>query len=53
MEGSIGVGLQVAPNALFDMILDKDRARANRAFAAMMKMGKMDIAALKAAYDGR
>ena len=53
LKDKFGLSWQVAPNALFDMILDKDRARANRAFAAMMKMGKLDIAALQAAFDGR
>ena len=53
LKDKYGLSWQVAPNALFDMILDNDRARANRAMAAMMKMGKMDLAALRTAYDGR
>lgn len=31
---------------------DQDREKADRAMAAMMKMGKLDIAALQAAFDG-
>ena len=53
LKDKFGLSWQVAPNALLDMIQDKDRSAANRAFAAMMKMGKLDIAALKAAFERR
>jgi predicted 3-demethylubiquinone-9 3-methyltransferase (glyoxalase superfamily) len=34
------------------MFQDKDRAKADRAMEAMMKMKKMDLAALERAYRG-
>jgi predicted 3-demethylubiquinone-9 3-methyltransferase (glyoxalase superfamily) len=46
-----GVSWQVVPTILLKMIADKDRARADRAMEAMMKMVKIDIATLKRAYE--
>jgi predicted 3-demethylubiquinone-9 3-methyltransferase (glyoxalase superfamily) len=40
------------PGILGEMMGDPDRARAKRASDAMMKMVKLDIAALKAAFAG-
>jgi predicted 3-demethylubiquinone-9 3-methyltransferase (glyoxalase superfamily) len=47
-----GVSWQVVPKALGEMISGLDREKSQRAFLAMMGMKKMDIAALKRAYDG-
>ena len=47
-----GVSWQIIPKALGDMIADKDAAKAGRAMQAMLQMKKLDIAALKRAYDG-
>jgi hypothetical protein len=33
------------------MLLDADRERVTRVMTAMMKMGKIDMAALQAAHD--
>src|SRR4051794_1287310 len=44
-----GVSWQITPRALTAAITDSDRAAARRAFEAMMGMGKIDIAAIKAA----
>lgn len=46
-----GLSWQVVPRALLELQQDPDRARAARANAAMMTMGKLDIAALYAAAD--
>jgi predicted 3-demethylubiquinone-9 3-methyltransferase (glyoxalase superfamily) len=46
-----GLSWQVVPRALLELQQDPDPARAGRANAAMMKMGKLDIAALYAAAD--
>ncbi len=43
---------QITPRALTDAIADPDPAAAQRAFAAMMEMGKIDIAAIEAARRG-
>jgi predicted 3-demethylubiquinone-9 3-methyltransferase (glyoxalase superfamily) len=52
LKDKFGLSWQVVPNALGTMLQDKDPARAQRTMEAMMKMSKLDIAALKKAYDG-
>ncbi|MDE2394448.1 MAG: VOC family protein [Burkholderiales bacterium] len=47
-----GLSWQITPRALSAAITDSDRAVARRAFEAMMKMGKIDIAAIEAARRG-
>jgi 2-polyprenyl-6-hydroxyphenyl methylase/3-demethylubiquinone-9 3-methyltransferase len=47
-----GLSWQITPRALTQAIADPDRAAAKRAFEAMMKMGKIDIAAIDAARRG-
>jgi predicted 3-demethylubiquinone-9 3-methyltransferase (glyoxalase superfamily) len=47
-----GVRWQVTPAALDQMMRDKDPVRSKRATDAMMKMVKLDIAALEKAYRG-
>jgi predicted 3-demethylubiquinone-9 3-methyltransferase (glyoxalase superfamily) len=48
-----GVSWQITPRALIDAISDPDPAAAKRSFAAMMEMGKIDIAKIEAARRGR
>ena len=47
-----GLSWQITPRALIDATTDPDRAAAKRAFEAMMKMRKIDIAAIEAARRG-
>lgn len=47
-----GLSWQITPIALIEAITDPDPAVAKRAFAAMMQMGKIDIAAIEAARNG-
>ena len=47
-----GLSWQITPRALMDGITDPDPAVAKRVFAAMMTMGKIDIAAIEAARRG-
>lgn len=47
-----GLCWQIAPRILGEMIKDKDRAKAKRVTEAMLKMVKLDIAALTKAYNG-
>jgi 2-polyprenyl-6-hydroxyphenyl methylase/3-demethylubiquinone-9 3-methyltransferase len=47
-----GLSWQITPRALTAAITDPDRAAAKRAFAAMMEMGKIDIAKIEAARRG-
>jgi predicted 3-demethylubiquinone-9 3-methyltransferase (glyoxalase superfamily) len=52
LKDKFGLSWQVVPNVLGTMLQDKDPARAQRTMEAMMKMSKLDLAALKKAYDG-
>lgn len=47
-----GLSWQITPRALLEAITASDRAAAQRAFAAMMGMTKIDIAAIEAARQG-
>jgi predicted 3-demethylubiquinone-9 3-methyltransferase (glyoxalase superfamily) len=47
-----GVRWQIVPAMLDDLMADKDQARAKRVTDAMLNMVKLDIAALKKAYQG-
>ena len=47
-----GVSWQIVPEPLLEMLGAPDRAAAERAQQAMLKMGKIDIAALEAAFRG-
>jgi predicted 3-demethylubiquinone-9 3-methyltransferase (glyoxalase superfamily) len=47
-----GLYWQVVPSVLPQLLGGSDRAGAARAMQAMLQMGKLDIAALKKAYDG-
>ena len=47
-----GFSWQITPRALLDATTDPDRAAAKRAMDAMMRMTKIDIAAIEAARKG-
>ena len=47
-----GLSWQITPRALIAAIADPDRAAAKRAFEAMMRMRRIDIAAIEAARRG-
>jgi 2-polyprenyl-6-hydroxyphenyl methylase/3-demethylubiquinone-9 3-methyltransferase len=47
-----GVSWQITPVALTQAVAGSDPAAARRAFEAMMTMGKIDVAAIKAAVRG-
>ena len=52
LKDRFGLSWQIVPTALGPMMGDPDPAKAKRAADAMMKMVKLDIAALKAAHAG-
>jgi predicted 3-demethylubiquinone-9 3-methyltransferase (glyoxalase superfamily) len=47
-----GVSWQIVPEALPRLLGDPDRAAAHRAMQAMLQMGKIEVAALEAAFRG-
>jgi predicted 3-demethylubiquinone-9 3-methyltransferase (glyoxalase superfamily) len=47
-----GVSWQIVPRQLGGLLSNKDAAKSGRAMQAMMKMNKLDIAKLQAAFDG-
>ena len=47
-----GLSWQIAPRIVMEMYEGPDRAAAQRAFTAMLGMTRLDIAALRRAYDG-
>jgi predicted 3-demethylubiquinone-9 3-methyltransferase (glyoxalase superfamily) len=51
LKDRYGLSWQVVPAALGELVHDPDQARAQRAFAAMLQMKKIDVAALYAAAD--
>jgi predicted 3-demethylubiquinone-9 3-methyltransferase (glyoxalase superfamily) len=52
LRDRFGLHWQVIPSRLPELLWDADPARAGRAMAAMMQMGKIDIATLEAAANG-
>ena len=53
LKDKFGVSWQVVPAVLIEMLQDKDPQKAKRVMAAMLKMKKISIAALRQAYEGR
>jgi len=52
LKDKFGVSWQVVPTILHSLIGDPDRTKAERTFAAMLRMKKLDIAALQRAHAG-
>lgn len=52
LKDKYGLSWQIIPNALGEMLQDKDAGKAGRVMQAMLKMVKIDIKALQQAYDG-
>jgi predicted 3-demethylubiquinone-9 3-methyltransferase (glyoxalase superfamily) len=52
LKDRFGVSWQIVPTVLVEMMASSDKAKSKRASDAMMKLVKLDIATLKAAFDG-
>jgi len=53
LKDRFGLSWQIVPVVMVKMMSDPDRAKAKRATDAMLKMVKLDIAKLTAAYEGK
>jgi len=53
LKDKFGLSWQVNPRSLSEMLSDKDPEKAKRVMEAMLQMDKIDIKALKQAYDGK
>jgi len=52
LQDKFGVSWQIIPNALMELMSDKDPVKSQRVFKAMLQMTKIDIEGLKRAYRG-
>jgi predicted 3-demethylubiquinone-9 3-methyltransferase (glyoxalase superfamily) len=52
LKDRFGLSWQIVPEVLPRLLADPDREKAERVFAAMMKMGKIEIAELERAAEG-
>lgn len=53
LKDRYGVSWQIVPRALVEMLGDPDLEKSQRVMAAMLQMNRIDIAALKRAYEHR
>jgi predicted 3-demethylubiquinone-9 3-methyltransferase (glyoxalase superfamily) len=52
LKDKFGVTWQIIPTVLMELLYSPDPVKSGRAMQAMLQMKKLDIAALKRAYDG-
>lgn len=53
LKDKYGLSWQIVPSILIEMLQDKDAEKSKRVMQAMLQMSKIDIAALKRAYEQR
>ena len=53
LKDKFGLSWQIVPAELREMTHDRDKKRSSRVMAALMKMKKLDLEALRAAFDGK
>jgi len=53
LKDKFGVSWQIVPNALGEMLGDKDPSKGQRVLSAMLQMNKLDLGQLQNAYDGK
>jgi len=52
LKDKFGVSWQIVPRAMLQMIASPDAAKSGRVMNALLKMKKLDVAALQKAFDG-
>lgn len=53
LKDKYGLSWQIVPTVIYELFTHPDREKANRAMQAMFQMRKLDIAKLKAAFNGK
>jgi predicted 3-demethylubiquinone-9 3-methyltransferase (glyoxalase superfamily) len=53
LKDKFGVSWQIIPTTLMELMSDPDDEKSSHVMQAMLKMTKIDVQALKDAYDGR
>ena len=53
LKDRYGLSWQIVPTILMEMLQSEDVEKSQRAMKAMLQMGKLDIAELKRAYEGK
>jgi predicted 3-demethylubiquinone-9 3-methyltransferase (glyoxalase superfamily) len=52
LKDKYGVSWQIVPAALFEMMSGTDRIKSERVMRALLQMKRLDVAALRQAYEG-
>jgi predicted 3-demethylubiquinone-9 3-methyltransferase (glyoxalase superfamily) len=52
LQDKFGVSWQIVPTAIAEMMHDQNPAKSSRMMAALLRMKKLDIAALRRAFEG-
>jgi predicted 3-demethylubiquinone-9 3-methyltransferase (glyoxalase superfamily) len=52
LKDKFGVSWQIVPTAMFEMLSGTNREKSGRAMQAMLQMKKLDLPALRRAYEG-
>jgi predicted 3-demethylubiquinone-9 3-methyltransferase (glyoxalase superfamily) len=52
LKDKFGLSWQIVPRPLIEMVMSPEREKAQRAFTAMLRMKKLDIAAARRAFEG-
>jgi predicted 3-demethylubiquinone-9 3-methyltransferase (glyoxalase superfamily) len=53
IKDRFGLSWQIVPRRLMEMLADPDKAKATRAFSAMLDMKKLELPALERAFNGQ
>jgi predicted 3-demethylubiquinone-9 3-methyltransferase (glyoxalase superfamily) len=53
LKDRFGLSWQIVPTEVVEMLSDPDPAKVKRTFGAVMQMVKLDLAAIRRAFDGR